>query len=55
MNNFEQLNMLRASKIGAELSPEQSAVLAELIKVRALADGESWSRKARATTTCTCW
>ena len=40
MNNLEQLNMLRASKIGAELSPEQSAVLAQLIKVRGLADGE---------------
>ena len=40
MNNPEQLDMLRASKIGAELSPEQSVVLAELIKVRALADGE---------------
>jgi len=40
MSNTEQLDMLRASKIGAELSPEQSAVLAELIRVRALADGE---------------
>jgi CRP/FNR family transcriptional regulator, cyclic AMP receptor protein len=40
MNNLEQLNMLRGSKIGAELTPEQSAVLSELIKVRRLADGE---------------
>ena len=29
MNNLEQLDMLRASKIGAELTPEQSAVLAD--------------------------
>ena len=40
MTNLEQLDMLRASKIGAELTPEQSAVLSELIKVRRLADGE---------------
>ena len=40
MINLEQLDMLRASKIGAELTPEQSTVLSELIKVRKLADGE---------------
>ena len=38
MNNIEQLDMLRASKIGAELTPEQSSILAGLIKVRALVD-----------------
>ena len=40
MTPNEQLDMLRASKIGAELTPEQSAVLAELITVRTLAEGE---------------
>jgi CRP-like cAMP-binding protein len=40
MINLEQLDMLRASKIGAELTPDQSAVLSELIQVRKLADGE---------------
>jgi CRP/FNR family cyclic AMP-dependent transcriptional regulator len=40
MINLGQLDMLRASKIGAELSAEQSAVLSELIKVSRLADGE---------------
>jgi CRP/FNR family cyclic AMP-dependent transcriptional regulator len=40
MTDLGQLDMLRASRIGAELSPEQSAALAELIKVRSLADGE---------------
>ena len=40
MINLEQLDMLRASKIGAELTPEQSSVLSELIKIRRLTDGE---------------
>ena len=40
MINPDQLDMLRAGKIGAELSPEQSMVLCELIKPRRLADGE---------------
>ena len=48
MINLEQLDMLRASKIGAELTPDQSAVLSELIQVRKLADGE-------VLVTCTCW
>ena len=39
MINLEQLDMLRASKIGAELTPDQSAVLSELIQERKLADG----------------
>ena len=40
MIDIGQLDMLRASRIGAELSPEQSATLSELIKVRRLADGD---------------
>ena len=40
MIDTEQLDMLRASRIGAELSPEQSTVLSGLIKGRRLADGE---------------
>jgi CRP-like cAMP-binding protein len=40
MINLEQLDMLRASKIGAELTPDQSTVLSELVKVRNLTEGE---------------
>ncbi len=40
MTTLDPLDMLRASRIGAELSPEQSAVLSGLIKVSRLADGE---------------
>lgn len=41
MINLGQLDMLRASHIGAELSPEQATLLSGLIKVRQLADGET--------------
>lgn len=40
MIDLPRLDMLRASRVGAELSPEQSTILSELIKPRQLADGE---------------
>jgi CRP/FNR family transcriptional regulator, cyclic AMP receptor protein len=41
MINLDQLDMVRASHIGAELSPEQATTLSGFIKLRQLADGET--------------
>jgi hypothetical protein len=51
MTNRSKLEALRASKLAVELSPEQCAVLAELIDFRDLKAGDVLSEGADNTST----